>query len=55
MRPVLLAIGCAANYMLELTRAESCNRWRHAAELQLDQTAVATVSRQVYLALFYDA
>jgi hypothetical protein len=31
------------------------NRWRHAAQLLLAQADVAAVSRQVYLALFYDA
>jgi hypothetical protein len=30
-------------------------RWRRAAQLLLDQADVAAVSRQVYLALFYDA
>jgi hypothetical protein len=36
-------------------QAEHCNRWRHAAQLLLDQAEVAAVSRQVYLALFYEA
>ena len=36
-------------------RTEHCNRWRHAARLLLDQADVAAVSRQVHLALFYDA
>jgi hypothetical protein len=36
-------------------RAEHRNRWRHAAKLLLDQADVADVSRQVHLALFYDA
>jgi hypothetical protein len=36
-------------------RAEHCNRWQHAARLLLDQADVADVSRQVHLALFYDA
>jgi hypothetical protein len=53
--PVLRTIGEAANYVLELPHAESCNRWRRAAELLLDQADVATVSKQVKLALFYDA
>ena len=35
--------------------AEFCTRWRHAAELILNQADVAAVSRQVHLALFYDA
>ena len=30
-------------------------RWRHAAQLLLDQADVAAVSHQVHLALFYDA
>jgi hypothetical protein len=41
--------------VLALPHAESCNRWRRAAQLLLDQADVATVSRQVYLARFYDA
>ena len=53
--PVLRTIGEAANYVLELPHAESCNRWRRAAELLLDQADVATVSKQVKLALFCDA
>ena len=53
--PVLRTIGEAANYVLELPHAESCNRWRRAAELLLGQADVATVSKQVKLALFYDA
>ena len=36
-------------------RAEHRNRWRHAAKLLLDQADVADVSRQMHLALFYDA
>jgi hypothetical protein len=48
-------IGEAANYVLELPHAESCNRWRRAAELLLDQADVATVNKQVKLALFHDA
>ena len=56
-RPVLRTIGDAANYGLALPpdRTEHCNRWRHAARLLLDQADVAAVSRQVHLALFYDA
>jgi hypothetical protein len=55
--PVLRTIGEAANYILALPQeqAEFCQRWRHAAQLLLDQADVAAVSRQVYLALFYDA
>ena len=45
MAPLALPPGCA----------EYCNRWRHAAKLLLDQADVAEVSRQIYLALFYDA
>ena len=52
---VLLTIQCAADYMLTLPHAESCNSWRHAAQLLLNQADVATVSRQVYLALFLEA
>ena len=54
---VLRTIGDAANYVLALPpdRAEHYNRWRHAARLLLDQADVADVSRQVNLALFYDA
>ena len=53
---VLRTIGEAANYVLALPpeRAEHCNRWRHAAQLLLDQADVAAVSHQVHLALFYD-
>jgi hypothetical protein len=54
---VLRTIGDAANDVLALPQeqAEHCNRWRHAARLLLDQADVADVSRQVHLALFYDA
>ena len=54
---VLRTIGEVANYVLALPpeRAEYCNRWCHAARLLLDQADVAAVSRQVHLALFYDA
>jgi hypothetical protein len=54
---VLRTIGEAANYVLALPpeRAEHCNRWRHAAKPFLDQADVAGMSRQVHLALFYDA
>jgi hypothetical protein len=47
----------AANYVLALPQeqVEHCNRWRHAAQLLLDQADVAAVSRQVHLALFYEA
>ena len=53
----LRTVGEAANYVLALPpeRAEHRNRWRHAAKLLLDQADVADVSRQVHLALFYDA
>jgi hypothetical protein len=48
---VLRTIGEAVPYMLALppARGERCQRWRRA-KLILDQ-----FSRQVYLALFYDA
>ena len=36
-------------------QTERCQRWRRAAELLLDQDDVPDVSRQVHLALFYDA
>jgi hypothetical protein len=54
---VLRTIACASNYMLALPpeHAESCNRWRRAAGLILEQADVAAVSHQVHLALFYDA
>jgi hypothetical protein len=54
--PVLRTVGEAANYILALPpeRAGHCNRWRHAAQLLLDQADVAAVSHQVHLALFYD-
>jgi hypothetical protein len=54
---ILRTVGEAANYVLALPpeRAEHRNRWRHAAKLLLDQADVADVSRQVHLALFYDA
>ena len=54
---VLRTVGEAANYVLALPQeqADHCNRWRRAAQLLLDQADVATVSRQLYLALFYDA
>jgi hypothetical protein len=54
---VLRTIGDAANYVpaLPQEQAEHCNRWRHAAQLLLDQADVAAVSHQVHLALFYDA
>jgi hypothetical protein len=54
---ILRTVGEAANYVLALPpeRAEHRNRWRHAAKRLLDQADVADVSRQVHLALFYDA
>jgi hypothetical protein len=54
---VLRTIGDAANYIIALPheRVEHCKRWRHAAELLLDQADVAAVSYKVHLALFYDA
>jgi hypothetical protein len=48
-------VGDAAAYVLTLDQAEQCNRWRRAAQLLLEQPDVAAVSRQVHLALFYDA
>src|SRR6476661_7390124 len=54
---VLRTVGEAANYVLELpqSQVEGCQRWRQAAQLLLDQAGVAEVSKQVKLALFYDA
>ena len=34
---------------------DGCARWLHAAKLILAQADAAAVSRQVHLALFYDA
>jgi hypothetical protein len=41
--PVLRTIGEAANHILALPQeqAEFCQRWRHAAQLFLDQADVA--------------
>jgi hypothetical protein len=36
-------------------QTEFCQRWRCAAQLLLDQADVGAVSRQIHLALFYDA
>ena len=47
-------IGEAADYVPALPHAESCNRWRRAAQLLLDQADVAAVSKQAKLALVYD-
>jgi hypothetical protein len=54
---VLRTIRCVTTYMLAMPQehAEGCQRWRRAAELLLEQADVAEVSRQVHLALFYDA
>ena len=53
---VLRTIGEAANYVLSLPAdPEHCNRWQHAARLLLAEADVAAVSRQIHLALFYDA
>ena len=48
-------IGEAADYVPALPHAESCNRWRRAAQLLLDQADVAAVSKQAKLALVYDS
>ena len=50
-------IRCAADHILAMPQqhVEGCNRWRCAAQLLLDQADIAAVSRQVHLALFYDA
>jgi hypothetical protein len=43
-------------YMLRLSKArERDTRWQRAAELLLGQADVAAFSKQVELALFYDA
>ncbi len=44
-----------AAHHLPQDHAEFCARWQRAAELILNQANVAAVSRQVHLALFYDA
>jgi hypothetical protein len=48
---VLRTIGRAANYILTLPheQAEFCLRWRHTAQLLLDQADVAAVSHQATL------
>jgi hypothetical protein len=53
----LRTIADASNYMLALPEdsVHLCRRWRRAAELIIEQADVAAVSRQVHLALFYDA
>jgi hypothetical protein len=46
----------ARDYMLALPkRRETTGQWQHAAELLLAQADVADFSKQVELALFYDA
>jgi hypothetical protein len=40
---------------LPQNQVEGCQRWRQAAQLLLDRAGVAKVSKQVKLALFYDA
>jgi hypothetical protein len=46
----------ARTYMLRLSKArERDTRWQRAAELLLGQADVAAFSKQVELALFYDA
>jgi len=54
---VLRTIADVAGYMVDLPQdaLELYQRWRHAAELIIEQADVAAVSRQVHLALFYDA
>ena len=53
---VLRTIGDVRAYMIAMPAAhDGCARWLHAAKLILGQADVAAVSRQVYLALFYDA
>jgi hypothetical protein len=46
----------ARSYMLQLSKArERDTRWQRAAELLLGEADVAALSKQVELALFYDA
>ncbi len=53
---VLRTIADARAYMVAMPAAHGgCARWLRAAELILEQADVASVSRQVHLALFYDA
>jgi hypothetical protein len=53
---VLRTIGDVRAYMIAMPAAhDSCARWLHAAKLILAQADFAAVSRQVHLALFYDA
>jgi hypothetical protein len=53
---VLRTIADARAYMVAMPPAhDGCARWLHAAEMILGQADVAAVSRQVHLALFYDA
>jgi len=52
----LRTIGEARAYMLGLSRDRELRaQWQRAAELLLAQAAVADFSKQVELALFYDA
>jgi hypothetical protein len=53
---VLRTIADVRAYMVAMPAVhDDCARWLHAAGLILEQADVAAVSRQVYLALFYDA
>ena len=53
---VLRTIADTRAYMVAMPPAhDGCARWVHAAQLILEQADVAAVSRQVHLALFYDA
>jgi len=53
---VLRTIADARAYMVAMPPArDGCARWLQAAKLILEQADVAAVSRQVHLALFYDA
>jgi hypothetical protein len=52
----LRTVAVARDYMLALSKSRELRaQWQHAAELLLAQTDVADLSKQVELALFYDA
>jgi hypothetical protein len=53
---VLRTIADARAYMVAMPAAhDGCARWLRAAELILEQADADAVSRQVHLALLYDA
>jgi hypothetical protein len=52
----LRTVAEARTYMLGLSKArELRTQWQHAAELLLAEADVADFSKQIELALFYDA